>query len=281
MFSYRHSFHAGNHADVLKHLVLVHLLQYLKRKDKPFVVIDTHAGAAVHDLAGTYAQKNAEYQSGISRLWGRRGLPPPLADYVAQVRAFNPDGNLRFYPGSAGIEFAMLRGQDRLRLFELHSTESRALLEHFARHAPQAIAKAEDGFTAWRALLPPPSRRALTLIDPSYEDKADYQRVVVTIREALEKFATGVYAVWYPIVQRREAREFPERLKRTATTDWLNVSLTVKAASEDGLGLNGSGMFIVNPPWTLPKMLSQVMPLLVELLGQDGAAEFTLKSQIA
>ena len=281
MFSYRHAFHAGNHADVLKHTVLVHLIQYLQKKEKPILVIDTHAGAAIHDLNGTFARKNAEYESGISRLWQRKVLPQGLADYVAQVRAVNASAELLAYPGSAQIAHQMLRPQDRLRMFELHSTESRHLLEHFRSAGPRTIAQASDGFEGLRALLPPPSRRGIALIDPPYEDKADYQRVIVALRDAQERFATGIYAVWYPVVKRRESRDYAERLKRAAPGDWLDVSLTVKAAPEDSFGLYGSGMFVINPPWTLPKMLAEVMPFLVGALGQDTRAEYTLHSRIA
>ncbi len=281
MFSYRHAFHAGNHADVLKHTVLVHIIQHLKRKEKPFLLVDTHAGAAVHDLTGTFARKNAEFESGIARLWKRKVLPAPLADYVAQVRQLNPSAELLAYPGSAQIAHQMLRKQDSLRLFELHTTESRHLIDHFEHAAPRVSAKAEDGFAGLRSLLPPPSRRGAALIDPSYEDKADYQRVIVALRDALERFATGTYAVWHPIVKRRESREYAERLKRVAPGDWLEVSLTVKSPPEDGFGLFGSGMFVINPPWTLPRALAEVMPFLVDALGQDAGAGYTLQSEIA
>ena len=205
MLSYRHAFHAGNHADVLKHAVLVHLLAYLAQKDKPFWYVDTHAGAALHSLEEAFARKNAEYESGISRLWAREDLPAPLAAYVAQVRVLNTDAALRVYPGSAQFAMQMLRGADRVRLFELHSTESRLLQHHFRDDAPRVLVQAGDGFEGLKSVLPPPARRGLVLIDPSYEDKGDYRRVVATLEDALLRFATGVYAVWYPIVQRRVA----------------------------------------------------------------------------
>jgi 23S rRNA (adenine2030-N6)-methyltransferase len=281
MFSYRHAFHAGNHADVLKHSVLVHLIGHLQKKEKSFLVIDTHAGAAIHDLTGKFARKNAEFRTGIGRLWPLKHLPPSLMEYMAQVRAVNPSGDLIVYPGSAQIAWQMLRTQDRLRLFELHATESRLLLEHFGQAAPRAIAQAGDGFEGLRALLPPPSRRGLALIDPPYEDKADYQRVIVALREAQERFATGIYAVWYPLVKRRESREFADRLRRATGADWLHASLAVKAVPDDGYGLYGSGMFVLNPPWTLPPVLTETMPFLVGVLGQDASASFNLESKIA
>ena len=281
MLSYRHAFHAGNHADVLKHFVLVHLLRYLGQKDKPFWCIDTHAGAALYALKEGYAAKNAEYESGISRLWTRQDLPGPLQDYLAQVKACNPGGDLRYYPGSPQFALQLLRKQDRLRMFELHSTESRLLQQHFLAAGAQAIAQAGDGFKCLQALLPPPCRRALVLIDPPYEDKHDYQRVIAAINEGLKRFATGIYAVWYPQVQRLESQRFPAMLKRLGEFDWLHVTLTVSAPVSGGFGLHGSGMFIVNPPWTLPEALREVMPYLVEVLGQDAKAQFVLEQKMA
>ena len=281
MLSYRHGFHAGMHADVLKHAVLVHLLRYLTQKDKPLWFIDTHAGAAIYALDEGYATKNAEYESGIGRLWAREDLPQALAEYVGQVRALNPDGVLRRYPGSPQLGMQILRKQDRLRMFELHSTESRLLQQYFHDAGPRAIAQAGDGFAGLQAVLPPPSRRALVLIDPSYEDKGDYRRVLAALREALKRFAVGVYAVWYPQVQRRESRQFPEQLKQLQDKDWLHVTLTVKKQVAGGFGLHGSGMFILNPPWLLPKALGLAMPYLAKVLAQDAAAGFSLESELA
>ena len=281
MLSYRHAFHAGSHADVLKHVVLVHLLQYLAHKDKPFWCIDTHAGAALYDLGQGYAKKNAEYETGISRLWEDRNIPAPLADYMAQVRAVNPDGRLRFYPGSPQLAMQILRKQDRLRLFELHSTESVQLQEYFRDAGHRVLVQAGDGFAGLQSMLPPPSRRGLALIDPSYEDKDDYKRVLVALREGLERFRNGVYAVWYPQVQRRESERFADQLKLVQEKDWLHVSLTVKAPVAGGFGLHGSGMFVLNPPWTLPETLRLAMPCLAKILAQDTTADFKLDFELA
>jgi 23S rRNA (adenine2030-N6)-methyltransferase len=281
VLSYRHGFHAGMHADVFKHVVLVHLLRYLTQKDKPLWFVDTHAGAAIYALDEGYATKNAEYESGIGRLWAREDLPQPLVDYVLQVRSLNPDGVLRRYPGSPQLALQLLRKQDRLRMFELHSTESRLLQHYFRDAGPRAIAQAGDGFAGLQAVLPPPSRRALVLIDPSYEDKGDYRRVLAALRDAHKRFAAGVYAVWYPQVQRRESRQFPDLLKQLQDQDWLHVTLTVKQPAAGGFGLHGSGMFILNPPWLLPKALGQVMPYLAKVLAQDAAAGFSLESELA
>ena len=286
MLSYRHAFHAGNHADVLKHFVEVQLLRYLAQKDKPFWYIDTHAGAGCYALDSGYAMQNAEYESGIAQLWERDDLPAPLADYVGLVKRINPDGQLKLYPGSPLVALELLRVQDRMRLFELHPADSEILQENFAEnivvHGAQVLIQTTDGFGALKDLLPPPPRRALVLIDPPYEDKQDYQRVVSALREGLKRFAGGVYAVWYPQLQRAEAKQLPERLKQLPVKSWLNVALSVQAPSEDGFGMHGSGMFILNPPWLLHGVLQEVMPYLVDVLGvkvpgQNGEGSFVLE----
>ena len=279
MLSYRHGFHAGNHADVLKHFILVQLLAYLLQKDKSLWYIDTHAGAAQYALTDSTALKNAEFETGIGRLWGKRNLPRALEAYLAQVRLLNPDPRrLRNYPGSPQVALQMLRPQDRLRLFEKHSTEIRILQQNLAAEGRRAIALAGDGFDGLKSVLPPPSRRALVLIDPSYEDKGDYKRTKQALVDALGRFATGTFAVWYPQVQRRESRQLPNSLKLAGASDWLHVSLTVKAPAADGYGLHGSGMFIVNPPWTLAETLRETMPWLVDALAQDHEATFLLET---
>ncbi|MDO9052898.1 MAG: 23S rRNA (adenine(2030)-N(6))-methyltransferase RlmJ [Gallionella sp.] len=279
MLSYRHAFHAGNHADVLKHFIEVQLLRYLAQKDKPFWYIDTHAGAGCYALDSGYATQNAEYESGIARLWEREDLPETLADYVALVKRINPDGQMRLYPGSPLVASELLRDGDKMRLFELHPTDSEILHENFAGYGTQILMQTADGFGALKALLPPPPRRALVLIDPPSDDKQDYQRVITALREGLKRFASGVYAVWYPQVQRSEARQLPEQLKHLPVKSWLHVALSVQGLSEEGFGMHGSGMFVLNPPWNLYAVLQQVMPYLVAHLGQDAKAGFTLEYQ--
>lgn len=283
MLSYRHAFHAGNHADVLKHAVLVQLLDYLTQKDKPFWYIDTHAGAGLYALDHEWAQKKAEFDTGIGPLWRAAAdgetLPPLLDAYLDQVRELNPNGQLKHYPGSPWFAWQMLRDADRLRLFELHSTEINVLSNNFRGAGRKVMLYDGDGFTGIKAILPPPPRRALVLIDPSFEDKQDYARTVQALQDGLQRFATGMYAIWYPQVQRRESAQLPTRLKQLGLTDWLHVTLTVKHPVEGGLGLHGSGMFIVNPPWTLKAQLQEAMPTLVRLLGQDDGAKFTLEGQ--
>lgn len=279
MLSYRHAFHAGNHADVLKHFIEVQLLRYLAQKDKSFWYIDTHAGAGCYELESSYAKQNAEFENGIAQLWGRDDLPAPLADYVALVKRINPDGQLKLYPGSPLVALELLREQDRMRLFELHPTDSEILQQNFAGHGTQVLTQAADGFDALKSLLPPPPRRALILIDPPYEDKQDYHRVVSALREGLKRFSSGVYAVWYPQLQRAEARQLPEQLKRLPVKSWLHVALSVQAPSEDGFGMYGSGMFILNPPWLLHGVLQEVMPYLLKHLGHDEHAALILENQ--
>ena len=279
MLSYRHAFHAGNHADVLKHFIEVQLLGYLAQKEKPFWYIDTHAGAGCYELDTGYATQNAEHESGITQLWQRDDLPAPLADYVSLVKLFNPEGQMKLYPGSPMVAHKLLRKQDRMRLFELHPTDHELLLQNFHGQDAQVLIQRADGFGALKALLPPPPRRALVLIDPPYEDKQDYQRVVSALQEGLKRFANGVYAIWYPQLQRSEARQLPGQLKQLPVTSWLHVALSVQGPSEDGFGMYGSGMFILNPPWLLHGILEKVMPYLLEHLGQDKQATFTLEHQ--
>ncbi|ALM82542.1 23S rRNA (adenine(2030)-N(6))-methyltransferase RlmJ [Bordetella sp. N] len=280
MFSYRHAFHAGNHADVLKHAVLAHVLDYLNRKDTPYWVIDTHAGAGLYRLDSDWANKNAEYADGVARLWGRDDLPPLFARYMELIRQQNVDGQLRNYPGSPWLTLEALRESDRLRLFEMHPSEAEVLvrnLEHQGRVAMrQTTIYDADGFEGVKALLPPPPRRGLVLIDPSYEDKQDYRRALTTVKEGVKRFATGTYAVWYPQVQRRESNELPRHLERLEVKSWLHVALSVRKPATDGFGLHGSGMFLVNPPWTLHAALKEAMPWLTKLLAQDDRASFTL-----
>jgi 23S rRNA (adenine2030-N6)-methyltransferase len=292
MFSYRHAFHAGNHADVLKHVVQIQLLHYLNQKDTPYMVIDTHAGAGVYTLDEAFASKNAEYETGIGKLWARTDLPPAVAEYVQLVKSLNPSGKMRYYPGSPYCTEKVMREADRLRLFEMHPSEGKILRENFRKLEAHAAAQGqrpttrgkrvmiqtEDGFLGLKALLPPPSRRGMVLIDPPYEDKTDYRRVKLTLDDALKRFATGVYAVWYPVLNRMESRQLPDQLKRLPAQNWLNVTLSISTPSPDGYGLHSSGMFVLNPPYTLEPTLRALMPWLVEALGADQGAGFTLES---
>lgn len=280
MLSYRHAFHAGNHADVLKHFVLVEILRYYNRKDKPWWYVDTHAGAGCYSLESDKAGKTGEFADGVGRLWQRTDLPPGLSPYLDAVTQFNPHGHLTFYPGSPAIAMTLLRAQDRMRLFELHPADASLLERTFERDTDRVQVRKADGFSGLRSLLPPASRRAVVLIDPPYEVKDDYRSVVTVVDDAMRRFPGGTYIVWYPMLARTEARQLPERLARLAPSSWLDVRLAVRAPSRDGLGMLGSGLFIVNPPWVLPETLEAVLPWLVKTLGVDDGAGFDLEHHI-
>lgn len=295
MFSYRHAFHAGNHADVLKHTVLMAMLRHLTQKEAALTVIDTHAGAGLYRLDSEFADTSGEAAEGFQRLLASgkdAPLAPALQDYLDLVASFNSKNNWRVYPGSPFIIQRLLREHDLLKLYELHPTDAKTLDANVAQlnAGRQVVVLREDGFSCVNKFLPPPSRRALLLCDPSYEIKNDYARVAAMVAEALKRFATGTYAVWYPIIPRPEAHGLPRKLKTLATQagkPWLHVTLTVKssklsvaAAQGEGKrpGLPASGMFIINPPHTLKASLQPALPQLVQLLGQDRNAAFTLDS---
>jgi 23S rRNA (adenine2030-N6)-methyltransferase len=280
MLSYRHAFHAGNHADVLKHFVLSLVLDYFNQKDKPYWVIDTHAGAGMYALDGEFSQKNAEFETGIQRLIESKQLPELLAIFVQTIQTFNKNSALTFYPGSPKIAEYHLRPQDKLRLFELHPSDYQLLTQAFSHQGRQTKIEMQDGFQGIKACLPPPTKRAITLIDPPYELKEDYVRVVDCIQDSLKRFATGTYIVWYPLLPRPEPLQMIEHLKQLSSDNWLDVTLSVKAPSQDGYGMFGSGIFVVNPPWKLPTQLAEAMPALKHLLALDEAAQFTLESKI-
>ena len=292
MFSYRHAFHAGNHADVLKHTTLIAILQYLTQKEAALVVLDTHAGAGLYRLDGDYAKTSAESSEGILRLQGVKDLTPALQDYMDTVKAFNTSATTKVYPGSPFIAQRLLREHDKLKLFELHPTDSRSLSGNVAqlRAGRQVQVLTEDGFDGVKKFLPPPSRRALVLCDPSYELKTDYARVLDMVADSLKRFPLGTYAVWYPIIPRPEAHDLPKRLKTLATKagkGWLNATLTVKSSKitqamregeERRPGLPASGMFVINPPYTLKDQLKATLPQMAELLQQDSNAGYTLET---
>jgi 23S rRNA (adenine2030-N6)-methyltransferase len=276
MLSYRHAFHAGNHADVLKHYVLSLVLDYFNQKEKPYWVIDTHAGAGIYALDDAYAQKNAEFQTGIAHLNSAQNLPNSLNHYLHAVQSINTDKTLKLYPGSPQIASHLIREQDKLRLFELHPSDFQLLQQHFKPNGRQVKVDMADGFDGIKACLPPPTKRGLVLIDPPYEIKEDYLRVVSCIQDSLKRFATGTYLIWYPLLQRPEPNDMLKRLQALNISDWLDVQLIVQTPNTNGIGMFGSGMFVVNPPWQLPAILNEVMPTMTQLLGQDSNAKFNL-----
>lgn len=320
MFSYRHAFHAGNHADVLKHSVLIAILQHLLQKDTALTVFDTHAGAGLYRLDGDYAETSGEAANGFLRLIKEleveplptdaaaapikpstsgkvkivvkptlQDLAPALKAYLEMVASFNNKGSHKVYPGSPFIIQRLLGDRDKLKLFEIHPTDIKTLSANIAQleAGRQVAILREDGFEGIKKFLPPPARRALVFCDPSYEIKNDYLRVVAMVADSLTRFATGTYAVWYPIIPRPEAHDVPRKLKTLATKagkSWLNATLTVKnskllsdeAGDVKRPGLPASGMFIVNPPHTLRAALQLSLPQLVTLLGQDQHATFSV-----
>lgn len=309
MFSYRHAFHAGNHADVLKHLTLIATLRHLMQKPAPLALIDTHAGAGLYRLDGDYAQTSGEAEGGVLRLTDLQQASAKdggdaLADYLGVVGAFNTESTpWRVYPGSPFVMHHLMNRperasvRDRLKLFELHPTDARTLQANIAQlEAGRQIAVlVQDGFEGLKALLPPPaapggSRRALVLIDPSYEIKNDYAKVQAAMQDALKRFSTGVYLVWYPIIARPEAHELPRRLKTLATQagrSWLHATLNVGAPAADAAheaarperrGLSSSGMFVINPPHPLKAALEAALPPVLKALGQGSGQRWQVES---
>lgn len=287
MLAYRHAFHAGNHADVLKHLVLQRTLALLQKKEKGLRIVDTHAGAGGYALDSRYAQKRAEFEDGIGRLWALdreaasgstpwpTDIAPLLQPYLEAVRAFNPPGKLAQYPGSPALEQRWMRPHDELRLFELHTTDHK-ILSSWLADARGVQVHDRDGFEGLRSQLPPPTRRSLVLMDPSYEGDADYARVLTSLREALTRFPEACVLVWYPIVQKVQARELPRRLQGLASKSWLDARLTVAVSDERGFGLQGSGMFAINPPFPLEDELRVLLPWLAQTLSQVDEPQWRL-----
>ena len=275
MLSYRHAFHAGNHADVLKHLAEVLILQYLVQKEgKPLRYIDTHSGPGTYALQASFSSKNREFNSGIARLWDRSDLPSPLQHYVNIVRSFNVSSELLRYPGSPAIAATILGAAHRLQLFELHPADASILGEWVGRDRRIKVAQA-DGFLALKAILPPPEKRALVMIDPPYEVKTDYDSAILALQTGCKKFATGVYALWYPLLDRDDVLDFVERLKVMPVKSLL-VEFPVQSLT--GAGMRGSGLFIVNPPWTLQQQLEDCLPYLHAALAESGAPLWSTRS---
>lgn len=282
MLSYRHAFHAGNHADILKHYILSLVLDYYNQKDKPYTVIDTHAGAGLYPINHTFTQKNKEFETGVTQLVQANALPDSLAKFVQKIWLFNSNHSLNIYPGSPKIIESFLRPSDKLYLFELHPNEHEILLNNFKNSlSKQTKILQQDGFKGLIATLPPHTKRGITIIDPPYEDKKDYETVITALKESLKRFATGCYIVWYPLLQNKLYVPMVEALCELNSTSWLNVTLQVTQPSADGYGMYGSGLFVINPPWTMPELLEESMPVLEALLGQDTSRASELTYQIS
>jgi len=311
MLSYRHAFHAGNFADVLKHSVLTLVLDYMIRKEKGFHYIDSHSGAGMYQLTDDYAQKTGEYKNGIAKLIGATNLPDALQPYIQLIKQLNgintqsniqdsaqqaniQNNELELYPGSPGIAKAFMRRQDSTHLFELHSTDIQYLTD-FCYRWKKCFVKQSDGYQGVLGLLPPPSRRGVVLIDPPYELKEDYQKAVRTIIKAYKKFATGTYILWYPVVKRDlvdgmvnaftniESSKEPNKKSNNETSSEVRNLIQIEfclTADTEEYGMTGTGLFIVNPPWQLMQQMAEVLPYLQEMLGSESSS-YTIKQLIA
>jgi len=265
VLSYRHSFHAGNYADVLKHIVQVEILSHLAKKNKPFTYVDTHAGAGLYHLSSAQATKNAEFNEGIGKL--NKNDWPELGTYFDIINNFNSNGELTVYPGSPKITQHFLREKDRAWLFELHSTDFRMLEKNFSNDK-RYIVKAEDGYSGFIGLLPPISKRGFVLMDPSYEIKTEYDLVIDTLIKAHRRFATGTYALWYPVVDRRRIIRLEKKLLESGIK---RIQLFELGQQKDTVerGMTSAGMIVINPPWTLFNKMEEILPRLAAVLGRD------------
>ncbi|MFT6248922.1 MAG: 23S rRNA (adenine2030-N6)-methyltransferase [Cognaticolwellia sp.] len=273
MLSYRHAFHAGNFADVLKHSVLTLVLEYMTRKEKGFYYIDSHSGAGMYQLADEYAQKTGEYKDGIAKLIEQQDLPEAIEPYIDLVKGLNRDQDeLSLYPGSPGIARQFTRRQDSAHLFELHPTDIEHLKEYCQRWNKSHV-KQSDGYQGVLGLVPPPNRRGVVLIDPPYELKEDYLKAVRTIVNAYKKFATGTYILWYPIVKRELVEQMQDAFVKSDVRNLLQVEYCQHADTQE-YGMTGTGLFIVNPPWQLNSQLNEILPYLKTHLGSEESSYF-------
>ena len=274
--NYRHAFHAGNYADVFKHVLLLKLLRALQRKEKGFLYLDTHAGRGTYDLAagGPGPERAPEWPAGIGRLWQAPLLPPALEDYLALVREFNRRrsgdcARLRFFPGSPWIAAMVRRPQDRLAFWERQAGEVRLLRGEFHGRRGTAV-ECGDGYRALRAALPPPERRALVLIDPPFEEKGESCAILDALAEGLRRFPGGVYAVWYPVTGRAQAEALHRALKARWSQPALMAELAVTA--DPKVRMKGCGLVVINPPWGFADELQPLLPALTGQLGADLGA---------
>jgi 23S rRNA (adenine2030-N6)-methyltransferase len=274
--NYRHAFHAGNYADVFKHVLLLRLLRALQRKEKGFLYIETHAGRGVYDLApaGPGGERAPEWPAGVGRLWEAPRLPPALGDYMELVREFNgrrggAGPGLRFYPGSPLIAALVRRPQDRLALWERQAGEARILRAEFARRRGTAV-ECGDGYGALRAALPPLERRALAFIDPPFEDQGEFEAILTALGEGLRRFPSGVFAIWYPVTGRAQAKAFHRALSARWRQPTLEAELAVTA--DPRVRMKGCGLLVINPPWGFADELQTLLPALAGHLGADAGA---------
>lgn len=271
--NYRHAFHAGNFADVLKHVVLMMLVEHLKKKTTPFFYLDTHAGGGSYDLSLGESQRSGEYKQGIGRLleFPEAALAPEVADYVRLVRACAGPGRsaITAYPGSPTIVARLRRPTDRLVLAETHAREAQSLRAAFGREKLVAVLES-DGYAAVKAQLPPRENRGLVLIDPPFENDDEFDRILAVLLTGLGRWPTGTFCVWYPLSERAAPLRFRRELEQSGIRKVLDVALSVMP-DDTAVGLRGSGLVIVNPPWLLDERLAELLPDLHRLLVPDGA----------
>lgn len=273
--NYRHIYHAGNFADVVKHIILVSIIESLMMKEKPFCYIDTHAGSGRYNLLSTEAQKTHEFSSGIIRLINEDGPKPTLIEeYLQAVKNINPNDKLQFYPGSPRIAYHFLREQDRMVLCELHPEVFKLLKQEFNTDKQVAV-HFLDGYQALKAFLPPKPNRGIVLIDPPYEVPNEFELIIKALVMATKRWPQGIYMVWYPIKNRQQITRFHQSLKQTEIAKILMAELNL-FPDDSPLALNGSGMIIINPPWQFDKKLNQIFPYLLQCLDQSHQGDYAI-----
>lgn len=274
--NYRHAYHAGSFADVVKHAILALVLSRLKEKEKPFFVLDTHAGIGRYDLASIEAMKTNEAEGGVLRLWAAPRVPPELEDYLACVRALNGRGKgaPRWYPGSPRLVRQLMRPQDRLVAVELHPDDAKKLAAEFRRD-PAVKVMRMDGYTAAKSLLPPAERRGLVVIDPPFEEANEFERLARGLRQAYRRWATGIYAIWYPVKDVAAAAAFLDTVKASGIRRILSTELWVEKPG-DPEKLTGTALLLVNPPWNLQPALESLLSFLSAVLARAPGAGFRI-----
>ena len=279
MLSYRHSYHAGNHADVLKHIVLTLCINALKEKEKPFLYLDTHSGAGRYLLKSEHSEKTGEYLSGINLLWQQPNIPELLNTYLSVIKRYNPFSELKYYPGSPLIAKQLLRQQDKLNLTELHPTDYPLLRQEFSKDKRAKVLR-EDGFAQLKSKLPHEFRRGIILIDPSYEIKDDYQIIPKALFEAYKRFATGVYLIWYPVVSRTQTQKMIDSIIKLGIRRISQFELAIKPDNNQK-GMTASGMLVINPPWKLHAQMQTILPWLKNTLDVEKTGSFIAQELVS
>lgn len=280
--NYRHAYHAGNFADVVKHVILSRIIEYLKRKEQAFRVVDTHAGIGLYDLRGTEAGKTGEWIGGIRRIMDaveKAEIPPQaielLEPYLDAVRSVNKGNELKHYPGSPLLTRHLLRKQDRLSALELHPQDAKKLAKLFDGDYQARVIEL-DGWLSLGAHMPPKEKRGLVLVDPPFEIEGEFDRLVDGLVKAYKRFPGGTYALWYPVKDRKETDRFTKRLRETEIPKIMKIELAIRAASSEPR-LDGTGMIVVNPPYTLESEMQILLPCLTKLLAEEKGSNFSIQ----